>query len=535
MRQKLLFCFLLLMSLTIFGAYAQTRNISGKVTDSDTGQGLPGVSVFLKGTSSGTVTDVDGRFIISANEGNTLVFQSVGMITQEVVVGASSTIELAMTTDTKQLGEVVVTALGVSREERSLGYAVQEVKGAELTNVGQSNFVNALSGKVSGVQIIGTSGAAIGGSQKIRLRGVTSLGSNDSPLIVIDGTPIDNSTSAAGDWRGGRDYGNLAGDINPNDIENINVLKGPSAAALYGQRGANGVIMITTKKGTTQKGIGVEFNHNTTFERVYVLPEYQNEYAGGYDQDFIPFEYDPTRHPASWASFNGQPMLNYEADESWGPRMDGRLVRQWDSWHQGDNFGKLTPLTPQPNNIRNFFDTGTTFTNNLSFTGGNDKSTFRLSVGIVDTKGVLPGSKLTKNNLGFNGSTKLTDKLSVNANINYAFIKAKGRPASGYTSQSVITSFNQWFHREINMDDLRNYKNPDGTYRPWNILSPNSYDPNDPEAFRRPLYWNNPYFEVFENAGGDKRERVYGNIGITYQLLSNPTKQIVYFLGIILF
>ena len=199
--------------------------------------------------------------------------------------------------------------------------------------------------------------------------------------------------------------------------------------------------------------------------------------------------------------------MNYSADESWGPRMEGQMVRHWDSWYEGESFGELRPLLPNENNVRDFFETGVTMNTGVALSGGDEETLFRLSLNHIDQKGVIPGSELLKNNVSFNGSTKLTDKLKASLNFNFTSTQGQGRPASGYTGRNPVNSFNQWFQRQLDMDRLENYKNPDGTYRTWNIRSPSN---------TRPLYWDNPYYEVYENAPRDKRDRVYGNFGLTY-------------------
>lgn len=521
MLKKLLLFSIFMLGIIVYGS-AQDVTVSGIIKDAENAP-LPGANIVVKGTTNGTVSDNNGKYTISAPKGATLVVSFVGFTNQEIVIGNQTQIDVTLSDDV--LAAVVVTALGVSRKERSLGYAVQQVTGEKLSVVNESNVVSSLSGKVAGVQVIGSSGAAIGGSQKIRLRGVGSLGSNDAPLIVVDGTPISNSTTAPDEreWRGGRDYGNLAGDINYNDIASVSVLKGPSAAALYGQRGANGAIIITTKTGKSRKGIGVDVNHSTTFDRVYILPEYQNEYAGGYSQTLPTFKYIAGTHPTSWASFDGQNILNYGADESWGPKMDGTPVRHWYSWHPGNEFGKLAPLTANPNNVRNFFRTGTTISNNVSLSGGDAKSTFRLSLGNTSTKGVMPNSKLSRSNVGINASTKLTSKLKASVGVNYSLTSATGRPASGYSGRNPVTSFNQWFQRQIDIDRLRDYRNADGTMRSWNIVGPNDYDPSSPGSFLVGRYWNSPFFESMENAPVDSRNRVFGNFNLTYEVIPGLT------------
>lgn len=506
MKKVLLAAFLVVCFVQL--SIAQNRTIRGTVISSEDGGALPGVSVLVKGTTLGTITGIDGDYSISLPEGkNVLQFSFVGMISQEVIVGESDVIDLTLDPDVKALGEVIVTALGVSRDERSVGSSIQSVDGDKLSAVRESNLVGSLAGKVAGVQVIGSSGAALGGTQNIRLRGINSLGGG-SPLFVVDGTPIANNSFSPDNDGAGRDYGNLASDINPDDIESVSVLKGPTAAALYGNRAANGVILITTKKGNKKKGLGVDINQSTSFENVYILPNYQNEYAGGYTQDFLTFNYDPKIHPESWSSFDGQKMLNYAADESWGPRMDGTPIRHWDSWLPGEQFGELRPLVAQPDNVRDFFDTGITVNTGVSFSGGDNEGDFRISANNISQKGVMPGSELTKNNLSFNGSQKFTDKLNVGINFNYTGTEGLGRPASGYTGRNPTNSFNQWFQRQIDMDRLRQYKNPDGTYRSWNIRSP---------LDARPLYWDNPFYEALENAPEDRRDRVYGNINVGYQ------------------
>lgn len=510
---------LLVVVFVAFSVRAQERSISGKITD-DSGESVPGANVLLKGTNNGTVTDVDGNFKMTVpNDNAVLVISFIGLKTVEVEVGARSVIDVQMQADVEQLSEVVVTALGVSREKSSLGYSVQEVGGDQLNMVNENNVVSSLTGKVAGVQVIGTSGANLGGSTKIRLRGITSLGES-SPLFVVDGTPISNDAfgpTGRTHYSGARDYGNLASDINPNDIESVSVLKGPSAAALYGQRGANGVILITTKKGSKKSGIGVDISHSTTFDRVYVLPEYQDEYAGGYTQDISTFSYDPAQHPASWASFDGHNVLNYAADESWGPRIDGTPVRHWDSWFPGDEFGQLRPLEANPDNVKDFFETGLSVNNNISLTGGGDKSTFRLSIGALNQGGVLPNSELEKYTAGFNGSLELSEKLTASASINYANTQGKGRPALGYGT-GPVSSMNQWFQRQLDMDRLKDYTNADGTQRFWNIRNSHIAAGETPS---QPQYWNNPYWDLFENVATDNRDRIYGNVALSYQLMDN--------------
>nr|MCU0353784.1 SusC/RagA family TonB-linked outer membrane protein [Cytophagales bacterium] len=320
----------------------------------------------------------------------------------------------------------------------------------------------------------------------------------------------------AGDG-GGRDFGNAIQDLNPDDIETISVLKGPSAAALYGSRASNGVIMITTKSGKGQKGIGVTFNNSLTFDRVYVLPRYQNEYGGGYKQEFDTYTFNSETDPAEYAAFDGQPFANNAADESWGPRLDGQLVRQWYSWYPGTpEFGQMTPWVARPDNVKNFFNTGITRANSVSLAGSTDKSDFRLSYTNMNQTGTYPNSRMQRNNVSLVASTQLSSKLTAAARINYVRTDATGRPPTGRWNDSRVLpiSFNTWFARNLDLERMKDYRLPDGRILNWNIS-----DPTNP----RPYYWNNPYFVLFENYSTDYRERVFGNVSLTYELAKNLT------------
>ncbi|NTV84152.1 MAG: TonB-dependent receptor plug domain-containing protein, partial [Bacteroidales bacterium] len=331
MRKFTLF-FVFLLFVGIQGALAQTV-VKGTITDAKDGTPLPGVSVVVKGTLTGTVTDVNGNYTLSVPAGyNELIFSFVGMLTKEAKIDGKSTIDIKLEDDVVGLEEVVVTALGISREKKSLGYAVQDLKGDELAKAKETNIVNSLSGKISGVQITNSSGA-VGASSRITIRGVSSLTGNNQPLFVVDGVPISNTDFAAGDGMGGNgatagktngvNRGNGAADINPDDVESISVLKGPNAAALYGSRAANGVILITTKSGSggaaTRKGLNIELSNSTTFEKPLRLADYQDEYGQGAEGQF---EYVDG---AGGGVKDG-------VDESWGPKLDAGLeIPQYDS------------------------------------------------------------------------------------------------------------------------------------------------------------------------------------------------------------
>ncbi|MCP2044721.1 SusC/RagA family TonB-linked outer membrane protein [Pontibacter sp. HSC-36F09] len=501
MGKKLLSIILPLMVLWSASAFAQDRAVSGRVTEASTGNGLPGVSVAVKGTTIGIATDAQGNYQLRVPEANaTLVFRFLGYTTQEVAVGNQSTINVSLQTDARQLDEVVVTALGIERSERSLGYATQQVQGENLTLTKEQNVLGSLSGKVAGVQVTGSSGASMGGTQKIKIRGVNSLNGGDQPLIVVDGTPISNANFAGADQA---DYGNLAQDINPEDIESINVLKGPAASALYGIRGQYGVIMITTKKG--QKGakkVGVQINSAFSVEKAVNFMPLQNMYGGGSSQ--------------TWRTLpNGDKYVDFSVDESWGPKMDGTPVRQVYSFYPQDpEYGQLTPFVPHPDNIQDYYETGYNLNNGVTVTGGNENSTFRLSVNDTRVEGVEPNTFLNRNNVGLSGSLDLSKKMTVSTNINYARNNAQ-RPSQGseYGARYMV----QWFQRNVDMKRMKNYKYDDGTFLNWNLRRPSTAT-GEVTNFNA-LYWNNPYFEAYENISNDNRERVFGDVGLTYQIL----------------
>lgn len=500
--------------------YAQNGSIEGTVTNAQTGETLPGVNIYIMELDRGVATDSEGSFQIDDVEYGTYTFRAsyVGFETYEksVTVNQPTTVlNIELNSDTKLLGDVVVTAFGLSREEKSLGYSVAEISGDQVSMVDNSNIVGSLAGKVSGVQVIGTSGANIGGSEKIRLRGANGL-SDGQPLFVVNGTPISNESFSAGNstfGQRGRDFGNLAQDLNLQDVESVSVLKGAAASALYGNRASNGVILVTTKSGSEDQPVQIDFSNSTSFDQVYVLPDYQNEYAGGYTQSLITYTDSETG-----ATVQG---LNYAADESWGPRMEGQMYRPWWSWFHHDftgdgqdDYGTEIPLEANPDNIRSFFDTGVRLSNSLAISGGSETSTYRASVKKTGQTGVIPNSSLDKTFVNFNGSLQHGDKLTSRISFNYINTQGEGRPPQGYspTVGNPVQSFNQWFQRQLDMDYLRQYKNSSGEFMSWNIRSPGN---------TRPLYWNSPFFTPFENVPTDDRDRVYGNYSLAYNINQN--------------
>ncbi|MDR3218430.1 MAG: SusC/RagA family TonB-linked outer membrane protein [Dysgonamonadaceae bacterium] len=502
----LLTCFIIGMGLAI----AQDKQVSGTVTD-ETGEPIVGASVIAKGTTIGRATDTNGKFVFTVPTSvKTLVVKYVGYADAEA--DALENVTIRLEPDTKTLGEVVVTALGISREKKALGYAVQEIDGSELlkTRGGLNNPVNALQGKIAGLQILSSSGS-IGGSSKVLIRGVKSISGNNQPLFVIDGVPIegaDYNSSETARGAGGYDYGNLIQDINPDDIENISVLKGPNASALYGSRATNGVIMITTKKGTktgkSDDGFGITFNTSIGIEKVSKLPKLQRLYGGGYDFYDIEINGKGYQYPV------------YEEDVSWGPRYEGQNIVSWydlGKWEAGGKIGDPTTSKWQApaHDIEDFFETGISFVNSLSMSQATDRSSARISYTNSDLKGYLPNSTQQKNVLNVAASTKSPNKkLELFTNITYLNTATKGRSETGYGDNNVMVKFVQWGHRELDMNELKSlYKYPDGSQVTWNR---NAWD--DPT----PAYSNNPYWSrnmCYEN---DTRNRVYGNVGLSFEI-----------------
>jgi TonB-linked SusC/RagA family outer membrane protein len=480
--------------------------------------GIPGVTVMVKGTTIGTTTDIDGNYSIDVQaEHQVLVFRYVGMNTQEINMGNQTSINIVMQSDVLQISEVVVTALGIPREKRTLGYSVQDVKGDQLSQTDNTNFITSLSGRVSGVQISNSAGA-MGGSSRVLIRGANSITGNNSPLYVVDGIIIDNSdfnTTNTARGGGGYDYGNMAQDINPEDIESVSVLKGPAASALYGSRAANGVILITTKKGqmTTDKGIGVTFSTGVSMDKVAYLPKYQNLYGGG-----LTYEGPGTYNGFQVQTIDGTDYLlvDYGMDESWGPAYSTDLsayggVLPWNAFDEWDteNYMKPKPWKAPENDVKDFFETGLLFSNSVALTGGSDKATFRLSYTNQSGDGYMPNSNMDRHSVSLNADANLSSKLKAFTSINFVRTKFTGRPETGYGDNNPMVRFNQWGQRQLDMEDQKSYINPDGTQRTWNRSAWND---------GTPVYSNNPYWSRYKDYQNDQRNHYYGNIGLSYHI-----------------
>lgn len=471
-----LFLFSSILCLSI-AVSAQDRTITGKVTDGK--EGVPGATVIVKGTNQGAAADIEGNYSLSnVSSGAVLVFSAVGFTAKEVTVGASNVINVTLAADVTTLQEVkVTTAAGIVRGTRKLGYSVGRVGDEDLNRAQNTNVVNALSGKVSGVQIT-SSGGTVGGSTRIVIRGGSSLAGNNQALVVVDGIPIDNSSFATTSRLAGADPGSAINDINPNDIESITVLKGPAASVLYGSRAANGVLVITTKKGkdaASKAKMSVTYNLSTQFERPLRLPDYQNVYGEG---------------------DSGTPLV--DNGSNWGPKAEGQLTDNPDFQLNGLGPEKI-PYVTYPDNVKDFFKTGVTMNHNLSFAGGNDNNSFRLSLGQLNNKGIYPNTEFKRTNVSINASAKLANKLNASGGINFVRSGATNRGIQGQDRASIGWNF-LYLPRTINLTDWQNYTLPDDLNKERNFGT----------------FFDNPYWTLNKNTYEDKRDRITGNIQLTY-------------------
>jgi len=512
MKTKFSVMLTLLLALVAQITFAQEKTISGTVSD-NSGLPIPGVNILVRGTTTGTQSDFDGNYSITAKSGDVLVFSYLGLKTQEVPVSASNTINVTMQEDAALLDEVVVTALGIKREKKSLGYATQEVKGDAVSAVKQQNFVNSLSGRVAGLNIK-TSGN-LGGSTNVVIRGNNSIAGNNQALFVIDGIPVDNgntNTRNQQTGRGGYDYGNAASDINPDDIDTINVLKGAAATALYGSRAANGVVMITTKKGSAKKGIGITISSSimTGTADKETLVKYQNQYGAGYG----PY-YDGPGGYFGLEDVNGDGIDDlttvFTEDASYGAAFDENLlIYQWNSiYPQLDGYQVATPWVAGKTNPNYVWGTSMTAVNSFALDGGTDKSSFRLGVTNLSQEGNLPNSKIKRNTISFSGSHDLADKFTASAYFNYVKTDGKGRNGTGYDSNNIMQQFRQWFQMNVDIKEQR-----DAYFATRDNITWNSYGFYDTS----PIYSDNPYWTFYENYQTDTRTRFFGNLALDWEI-----------------
>ncbi len=523
MKQKLLSFF---MSMLLIGsAYAQERMISGRVTSLDDGGPLPGVTVLIVGTSEGTQTNLNGEYTISVPaSANALEFSYIGFSTQTITIGGRTTINVVMTTDAQQLGEVVVTALGIVRKKNELPYAAQEVKAEEITQTRDNNFVNALSGRVAGLEIKQT--GSMGGSTNVVMRGIRSMTGNNQALFVVDGAPISNANTNTTDQttgRGGFDYGNAAADINPDDIASITVLKGAAATALYGSRAANGVIMITTKKGS-KNTMNITVNSGVTFGKIdkETFTKYQNEYGAGYVNEFTVLANngdlskgygspDGNFWYRSTAFSGGQEVLMtpFTEDASYGARFNPNLmIYQWDAFDPtSPNYGKATPWVAAQHTPVDFYKTGVNSNHSLTISGGGENTTFKGGYTRNDETGVLPNSKIIKNIFNLGASHDITSTLRISGDANFTNISGLGRFGTGYDGANPNQQFRQWWQTNVDIKEQEAAYKRNRQNITWNWAD---------ETAQGPIYSDNPYFRRFENYQNDTRYRYFGHMNLSW-------------------
>lgn len=499
--------FTLLLIINQLSVIAQTNLIKGKVIDPETGKPLSGATVVVKQTNISSVTDAKGEFSIEALPNHDLVISYIGFAVKTIRASNSNS-SIALSSTVTQMEDVVVTALGIRKEVKRLGYAIQDIKGENLTVARETNVMNQLAGKIAGVTVVG-SPSGIGGSARVTIRGERSVDLNkNQPLYVIDGVPISNSlTGASGRNNLEVDFGNGAGFINPDDIESMSVLKGAAASALYGSRAANGVIVIKTKSGRGTKGIGVEINSNYTMETPLKLPEYQNVYGQG-NGNGGDFEF---KNGAGAGLTDG-------VDEGWGPAFKGQLYAQYNSprtlngqpipYLGGDlNAPAGSIITPtlwqsDIDGVKNFFETGRTLTNNVALTGNNANGDFRLSFTNLNQTGIVPNTDLERNTVSLSGGYNFSKRFSARAFVSYVKSNSDNRPSISYGTESIMYLLNCWLPRSVRLSDMKRLWQPglEGQKQfSWNYN-----------------YHDNPYITLYENTNGQDVDRLIGNASLKY-------------------
>ncbi|MBL4652746.1 MAG: SusC/RagA family TonB-linked outer membrane protein [Flavobacteriales bacterium] len=476
---------ILFISLFSFTQVVGQTIITGQVISTSDSTTIPGVTVKVKGGTVGTATDMDGKFSLAVPiDADTLQFSFIGFKSIDEAIAGRIQINVSMVENSEQLDEFVVTALGISKEKKALGYAVAEVKVDDMTKARDANVMNTISGKVAGVQVSKTSGGP-GSSSRIVIRGNKSISKSNQPLFVVDGVPMDNENrGGAGMW-GGIDYGSPISDINPDDIESVTILKGPNAAAIYGSRAAFGVVLITTKKGTSRNGIGVSFNSTTSFEFADIQKKFQNEYGAGTNGSF---EYETQANGDSLPYFNTTHLA-----KSWGPKMEDQEYVDWD--------GVTRTYSAQPDNYKDFFQVGNTLTNSLSLDGGNELATFRLSYTNLKNRGIVPNTKFERNSVSLRTSAKLSKKLTADGKVNYIRQDAENR-LNQADSRGAGRHYN-FLPRNVSDESLQDYKDADGNEKVW----------------YSPWAWqSNPYWVMNENQNKDWRDRIVGFASVNYQI-----------------
>lgn len=484
--KKKLFLLLLLGMTQLVGA--QTKSISGKVTSPEN-EGIPGVNVLLKGTNVGTATKADGTYQISVpDKVGTLVFSFIGYKTVDVEIGNKTTVNIQLEADLVNLNEVVVTANAIVREKKELGYAVSTIGGSELVKARDPNLLNSMAGRIAGVRISQQSGT-VGGSSRVMIRGANSISSSSEPLFVVDGMPISNSSfnnSETDVVTGGVDVGNRAGDLNPDDIETMTVLKGAAASALYGSRARNGVIVITTKRGKQgAKKTNVTVNSSFRTDNVLRVPELQSEYAQG-----------------------NLGVYNPQSGNGWGPKISSVTGPIKD--YKGET---VQGLQAYPQNWKNFFVTGHTIINSVSLDGATDQGDYRIGYTNLRQTGTVPGSELNRNTFAINGGKKITDKLTSRAWVNYVRTTSDGRPQQGSNTTNIIATILSGLPVTVDINELRN-----NLFAPATQAVPTGWTGDLARSIDLNGVQNNPYFVTTFNRFSNSVDRVYGGTSLSYDV-----------------
>ncbi len=494
-----------------FVVLAQNKIIEGTVLDQNTKEPIPGVNIYEKNSKEGTTSQLDGTFTLSiSNNAETLIFSFIGYLEQGIKVNeVTSPVTIYLEENAVELSEVVVTALGFERQTKDLGYPVQKLNSREISNVNTINFTGNLAGRLAGVTVSnGVTG--VGSTSKINIRGEASF-TNNNPLFIVDGTPINNNTivNNTTDLAEGFqeiDFGNGAMDINPDDIESVNVLKGPAAAALYGTRASNGVIIVTTKSGKNASGLGISINNTFFIEEAFQLPQFQNQYGQGNSGEF-----------AFVDGLGGG--VNDVISYSWGPKLnDGYLTPQFDSPVQLPNGQSVrggdvavhggAPITPTemlayPDNLKDFYETGYTSIQNIAIGNSSDNGHYRLSFTDLRSKSIIPGVNLDRKTVRANLGFQPIGNLKINSNIQYTNTGSDNRPSNGYGSENVNYSLVAWGPRSLDVNALRDYWQP-------GLENIQQYSFNY-------TYFDNPFFTMYENTNSFRRDRLFGNISANYE------------------
>lgn len=469
------------------GEVPQSAIVTGNITSEAEPQGLPGVNVVIKGTTTGVITDFNGNFSIEVPDKYVILqFSFIGFEPQDIPVTGKSVVNVVLEENIESIDEIVVTALSIQRSKESLGYSITQVGADEINQAKENNVMNSLAGKVAGLQIT-TTPSGVDGSTRVVLRGISSLSGNNRPLIVIDGIPVSGGTFGSAGTSSGtdaKDMGDALSDINPEDVESMSVLKGAGASAAYGSRGANGVILITTKKGTNRKGIGVSVSSNYTVEQAYMYPELQNEYGQGAFGDY-PSNIDAIKgtEPYIW---------------SFGPKMEGQMLTNY--------LGEEVPFEAQPNPYKEFYDMGSSLTNTVAFEGGNAETSFRASITNQSSKGIIPSNKLNKQTLNLRGTSKLGKVIDLDGKVTYIHHNSENRPYMSENQSNAGWAFNN-MPRNISLNDLQN----------------NTVDNQGNELWAWDRTAGNPYWSLENKKNFDTRDRVQTLLSAKFHILENLT------------